>query len=181
MPVLQHIQNSTDFMLAYALDPLTIGILIAVSAGIFEEGFRFLFRQFLIKPGECSILQPIIFGLGHGIAEALIVLIPALSLAPVSQLGLAFLERVLAIILHINLTIVVWNGFQKNKKFLYLLIAIAIHGFVNSLIPVFSSFPNSIALIEGALAVTDIIMTGYSYYSSKYYVQGRNSHEEIKN
>ena len=167
-------------MLAYVLDPLIIGILIALSAGIFEEGFRFLFKQFLIKPSECSILQPIIFGLGHGIAEALIILIPALSLAPVSQLGLAFLERALAIILHINLTIVVWNGFQKKKKTLYLLIAIAIHGFVNSLIPFFSSFPNSIVLIEGALAVIDVLMIGYSFYSSKYYVRGRNSHEEIK-
>jgi len=180
MPILQYIQKSTGFTLAYVLNPLITGILIALSAGIFEEGFRFLFKQFLIKPNECSILQPVIFGLGHGIAEALIVLIPALSSALVSQLGLAFLERALAIILHINLTIVVWNGFQKKKKFIYLLIAITIHGFVNSLIPVFSLFPNSIMLIEGSLAAIDVLMIAYSYHSRKYYVRGRNSHEEIK-
>lgn len=30
------------------------------------------------------------FGLGHGVAEAIMVLLPALSIVPVSQLGLAF-------------------------------------------------------------------------------------------
>lgn len=180
LPILQHIQKSTSFVLAYTLNPLLIGILVALSAGIFEEGFRFLFKQFFIKPSECGFEQPIIFGLGHGITEALIILIPALSLAPVSQLGLAFLERVLAIILHVNLTILVWNGFQKKQKMLYLLIAIVIHGFVDSLIPVFSSFPNSVLLIEGTLAVVDILMTGYSYYSRKYYVRGRDGNEGVK-
>lgn len=116
LPLLRYIQNTTDFILAYALNPLLIGILIAFSAGVFEEGFRFLFKLFLVKPGNCAFSQPVIFGLGHGIAEALTILLPALSLAPVSQLGLASLERFLAIILHVNLTVVVWNGFQKKTK-----------------------------------------------------------------
>lgn len=171
MPILQQLQNSTKFMLAYQLNPLTIGILIALSAGIFEESFRFLFKQFLIKPVKCDFRQPIIFGLGHGIAEALIILLPALSYVPISQLGLAVLERILAIILHVGLTIIVWNGFQKNRKILYLFIAIVLHGFVNSLIPILSSFPNSILLIEGTLVVIDVFMIIYSYNSKKLYIK----------
>lgn len=180
IPILQNLQQSTDFMLAYTLNPLLIGILIALSAGVFEESFRFLFKQFLIRPYECSFSQPIIFGLGHGIAEAMMILIPALAIAPISQLGMAVLERVLAIVLHVTLTVVVWNGFQKNQRVLYLLIAIAIHGFVDSLIPVLSPLTNSVILIEGALAIIDILMIGYSYHSIKYYIQRRNSNEEIK-
>lgn len=171
MPILQRLQNSTEFMLVYHLNPLTIGILIALSAGVFEESFRFLFKQFLIKPRKCNFRQPIIFGLGHGIAEALILLLPALSYVPISQLGLAVLERILAIILHVSLTIIVWNGFQKNKRILYLFIAIVLHGFVNSLIPILSSFPNSVLLIEGALAVINVFMIIYSYNSRKLYIK----------
>jgi uncharacterized membrane protein YhfC len=162
-------QNSTDFMLAYSLNPLLISILIALSAGVFEESFRFLFKQFLIKRDKYNFSQPVIFGLGHGIAEALILLVPALSLVPISQLGLAVLERVLAIILHVNLTIIVWNGFLKNRRVLYLFIAIIIHGFVNSLIPLLSAFSNSILLIEGSLALIDLLLVFYSYNSKKLY------------
>jgi len=86
-------------------------------------------------------------------------------------LGLAVFERILAIILHVGLTTIVWNGFQKNRRILYLFIAIVLHGFVNSLIPLLSSFPNSILLIEGALAVIDVFMIIYSYNSRKLYIK----------
>jgi uncharacterized membrane protein YhfC len=74
--------------------------------------------------------------------------------------------------------VVVWNGFQKNRRVLYLLIAILIHGLVDSLIPILSPLPNAIFLLEGALVVVDIIMVGYAWYSRKYYT-GRNSNEKI--
>jgi uncharacterized membrane protein YhfC len=80
----------------------------------------------------------------------------------------------------VTLTVVVWNGFQKNQRALYLVLAITIHGFVNSLIPVLSPFPDSVILIEGALAAVVVVMMGYSYYSKKYYIQGRTSNEEIR-
>ena len=179
IPILQQLQQSTDFILLYTLNPLLIGLIIAFSAGIFEEGFRFLFKQFLIKPIKCPISQPIIFGLGHGIAEALFILIPAFSLASVDQLGLAVLERFLAIILHVNLTIIVWNGFQKKQRFFYLILAITVHGAVNSLIPILSSSANAVFIIEGALAVVDILLIGYSYYSRKFYRERKDKNEEI--
>ena len=173
------LQQSTDFILAYTLNPLTIGIIIALSAGVFEEGFRFLFKQFLIKPGESGFSQPVIFGLGHGIAEALIILVPVLTTVPFSQLGLAVFERFLAIILHVTLTIVVWNGFQKKKRIIYLLAAVAIHGFVDSLIPVLSPLSNSVLLTEAALAVIDILMIFYAVHSKKYYIRRENKNEKI--
>jgi uncharacterized membrane protein YhfC len=105
---------------------------------------------------------------------------PALAMVPISQLGLAAFERILTIILHVNLTVIVWNGFQKNQRVLYLIIATTIHGLVNSLIPILSSFTNAMMLIEGALTIVDILLICYSYYSRKYYVQRRNNDEQIK-
>ena len=181
LPLLQRLQQSTGFTLAYTLNPILIGILIALSAGVFEEGFRFLFKAFLLKPSECEFNQPIIFGLGHGVAEACIILIPVIATIPFSQLTLAVIERMLAIILHITLTVMVWNGFQGKRRMIYLLSAIIVHGLVNAMIPVFSSFSNSILLIEVGLLVVDVFMVIYAYSSKKYYISGRVNDEESKN
>lgn len=180
IPILQLLQKSTGFTLTYFLNPLLIGSLIALSAGVFEESFRFLFKRFFLKPGECEFLQPILFGLGHGLAEVVYLLGPALSYVHISQMGMAFLERGLAVILHITLTIVVWNGFQKKQRILYLVIAILIHGLVDALIPLFSSSSYPILFMEGSLAIIDLIMVGYAYRSRKYYFNWRKNHEEIK-
>lgn len=180
LPILEKLQQSTDFMLAYTLNPLFIGILIAFSAGIFEEGFRFLFKLFILKPDACVFSQPVIFGLGHGISEAMMILVPAFMIVPVSQLWLAILERALAIILHITLTVVVWNGFQRKRRVIYLLAAIAMHGIVDSLIPILMPLPNSILMIEGALALIDVLMIVYAFRSSKYYIPRRIQNEEVK-
>lgn len=172
LPILQSLQKSTDFALLCTLNPLPAGIIIAFSASVFEEGFRFLFKRFLLRPDRCGISQPIIFGLGHGIAEAVMILAPALAAFPVSQLGLAFLERGLAVILHVALTVIVWNGFQRKRKILCLLTAIGIHGFVNSLIPLLTltPLPDYVLLLEGAFAVIDILLVVYIFYSKRYYL-----------
>lgn len=169
LPILNYLQGSTKFTLFYTLNPLLVGILIAFSAGIFEEGFRFLFKSYLLKPVKTDILEAITFGLGHGLAEAIIILGPFLFTVPFQSLTLGILERILAIILHIGLTVIVWNGFQLNKKIKYLIIAIVLHGSVNSLIPILSSTENAIILIEGALLLTDIFIITYIYKSKKIY------------
>ena len=171
IPILNYLQGTTKFILYYRLNPLLVGILIIFSAGIFEEGFRFIFRSFLSKPVQFGILEPIIFGLGHGVAEALIVLLPVLFTVPFSSLYIAILERFLATILHIGLTVIVWNGFQLNKRYKYLLIAIVLHGLVNSLIPIFSMTNNLILLMESSLALIDICIIIYIYRSKKYYLR----------
>lgn len=169
IPILNYLQGTTKFLLLYTLNPLLIGIIIAFSAGVFEEGFRFLFRKFLIKPVKVEILDPILFGLGHGVTEALIVLLPVLFRLPFSSLYVAILERFLSIILHIGLTVIIWNGFQLNKKYKYLGIAIVVHGLVNSLIPIFSLTKYWIILVESSLALIDIFIIIYIFKSRKYY------------
>lgn len=171
IPILNYLQGTTKFMLFYRLNPLLVGIIIAFSAGIFEEGFRFIFRSFISKPVKLGILEPIIFGLGHGLAEAFIILGPVIFRVPLSSLYVGILERFLAIILHIGLTVIIWNGFQLNKKYKYLGIAILVHGLVNSLIPILSFSQYWIILIESSLAIIDICIIIYIYKSKKYYLR----------
>ena len=80
LPPLQKLQQTTGFTLAYIMNPVLIGVLIALTAGIFEETFRYLFKLFFLKPDKCEISQPIIFGLGHGISEVCMILLPALAM-----------------------------------------------------------------------------------------------------
>lgn len=68
-----------------------------------------------------------------------------------------------------QITIVVWNGFQRNKKVLYLLLAVFLHGMLDALIPIISSVTNSVFVIYGAFIVIDIIMVIYAFQSRKYY------------
>ncbi len=171
IPILNYLQGTTKFILFYRLNPLLVGIIIAFSAGIFEEGFRFIFRSFISKPVKLGILEPIIFGLGHGLAEAFILLGPVIFRVPLSSLYVGILERFLAIILHIGLTVIIWNGFQLNKKYRYLGIAILVHGLVNSLIPILSFSQYWIILIESSLAIIDICIIIYIYKSKKYYLR----------
>ncbi len=169
IPLLNSLQRSTKFILLYTLNPILIGILIAFSAGVFEEGFRFLFKRNFIRPVKTDILEPILFGLGHGVTEALMVLWPFIFTLPISSLSLAIVERFLAIILHIGLSVIVWNGFMLNRRLKYLSISILIHGLVHSTIVIFGSGINAIFLIESFLAILAVFMLLYIYKSRKYY------------
>lgn len=180
MPILYMLQRSTDFMLAYALNPLVIGIIIAFSAGIFEESSRFLFKRFLLKPDACGISQPLIFGFGHGFAEALMILVPAMLSVPISQLGLAFAERIMAILLHMNLSIIVFNGFQRNQRVRYLIFAMIVHGLVNAMIPVLMPMQNGVMIIESILLGWVVILSIYSVYSKRIYIHGEDLNETVK-
>jgi uncharacterized membrane protein YhfC len=147
------------------------GVLIALSAGVAEESFRFLFKHFLIRPPKSSLSQPIVFGLGHGIMEACYLLIPALIAGySFSQLGTAFYERAVAITLHVILTIIVWNGFQKNQKWRYLLFAVLVHGAVDASIVFFQLFNCSVFTIEAAFTGMVLLLLIYAIYSRKYYL-----------
>lgn len=156
-------------------NPLLIGVLVAFTAGIFEETFRFIFKLFFMKPDKCEISQPIIFGLGHGLSEVCVILFPVITtLLITGQLSMAIIERILAVTFHVTATIVVWNGFQRNKKVLYLLLAILLHGLLDALIPISSYFNISILIFYGVFLVVDILMVIYAFHSRKYYLKEEN-------
>ncbi|WP_313466793.1 YhfC family glutamic-type intramembrane protease [Carnobacterium sp.] len=169
--LLDYLNHNTTFILYYGLNPLLVGILIAFSAGIFEESFRFIFKKFLLRPSKTIMAQPILFGLGHGLAEMVLILGPYITEVPFSSLTIAIIERILSVILHIGLTIIVWNGFQLNNKLKYLGIAILVHGMIDSLIPILNLTKNGLILMESSLVIIALFMVVYSYRSRKYYLK----------
>ncbi len=158
IPLLGILTKNPKFIIFQINNALLVGCLIAISAGIFEEVFRFLFRRFLVREGV-KISEPIIFGLGHSLMEIIYIFTPVIlssGLSVISPLGI--IERIIATLIHIELSIIIWNGFLANKKYLYLLLAVLLHSICDILIPVAMSVGiGSYALEMLFFAVTVII------------------------
>lgn len=158
IPLLSILTKNPKFVIFQINNALLVGGLIAVSAGVFEEVFRFLFRRFLVREGV-KISEPIIFGLGHSIMEIIYIFTPVIissGFSVISPLGV--IERIIATLIHIELSIIVWNGFLANKKYLYLLLAVLLHSICDMLIPLAMSVGiGSYALEMLFFAVTVII------------------------
>ena len=106
----------------------------------------YIFKYFLKIIFNCNILFLIIF--------APVILSSGLSV--ISPLGI--IERVIATLIHIELSIIIWNGFLVNKKYLYLLLAVLLHSICDMLIPLAMSVGvTSYALEMLFFAVTVII------------------------
>lgn len=130
-------------------------------------------RKYLVRPREPIYLQPIIFGLGHGLMEALIILVPSLGLVISGEtMAMALVERLIAIVVHISLSVLVWNGFIKGKKYLYLGLAILAHGLVNTAALTSLALGLKLWLVEGILASFACMGIIYVVYSKRYYREG---------
>ena len=158
VPLLGILTKNPRFIIFQINNALLVGCLIAVSAGVFEEVFRFLFRRFLVREGV-KISEPIIFGLGHSLMEIIYIFVPVIlssGWSVISPLGI--IERIIATLIHIELSIIIWNGFLVNKKYLYLLLAVLLHSICDMLIPIaMSAGVNSYALEMIFFVVTVII------------------------
>lgn len=131
LPLLKLLNNNLWLNNFQSLYPLLYGFLISLSAGLFEESGRFIFRDKFLKESN-SKSDAIIFGLGHGLIEVIFVLIVSssnLNLLTRSDIFLGLYERLLAVIFHIGMTVLIWIGFNRMKKYRYLILAILLHGF----------------------------------------------------
>lgn len=88
LPILSFIYSTYTYSIFHLqYSAITTG-LIALSAGIFEEGGRYIFRKYTVKSNN-KLSEPIIFGLGHGLSEVLFIFMPYLSsLSLISYLGI---------------------------------------------------------------------------------------------
>ena len=172
VPLLGWLEKQTKFLLWAMSYPLFTGILIAMSAGIFEESGRFAFKSLAIKPTKSQFWEPVVFGLGHGLCEAVWLLSPIWAMAGLlepGQIVLAVVERLIAIAMHIGFSVMVWNGFQLDKRLRFLFLTILAHGLVNALIPLAGKFGLGILQLEGLFAVLALLLVTYAIFSRKYY------------
>lgn len=159
IPILtNYVYKNINFTIYQIKNPLLTGILIAIGAGVFEEVFRFLFRKYLIK-NSFSIVEPILFGLGHSLMEIIYIFKPLIINYGFGVIGpLAIVERIIATIFHIEMSIVIWDGFLKNKKYLFLITAIFLHSLMDSVIPIGMYLKLSVISIEIIFAVLVILI-----------------------
>lgn len=142
------IYKNPKFTIFEMKNPFLVSIFMAASAGIFEEGFRFLFRKFLLKNSH-KIVEAVVFGLGHSLMEIfyLFHLIGfCVAFSGISVWGI--LERILATCFHVELSVLLWLGFLEQKKYRALILAILLHTFVDSILPVAGYFRRSIWEVE---------------------------------
>jgi len=173
IPLLQYVEkNSIDFLFFSSVHPIQYAIVLGFSAALFEEGARYLAMRYLMKQRDW--LSGFLFGAGHGGIEALIIVgIPMLSVFPLTvgngMLALAGVERFFAMLLHIGLSIIVLRGI-KQKRLSYLVIAIAIHTGIDSMIgilPVFIPQEYVVVSIESILAFVAVSVISYGIYSKR--------------
>lgn len=161
IPLLNFLAKNPGFVVFQLQNALLVGCLIAISAGVFEEVFRFLFRRFLIRD-SIKIAEPVIFGLGHSLMEIIYIFTPVVLASGLSVISpLAVVERIFATLLHIEFSIIIWNGFLTNKKYSYLFLAILLHSLCDIIIPIAGSLGVGIYVTEIlfllVVAVTGVI------------------------
>lgn len=134
IPLLNYLYTQSWFLNFTVTNPLIYGFFLATTAGLFEEIGRFIAFKFFFKNNNLTLNNGITYGIGHGGIEAiLIVAIPVILTGFVgewNEILLSSIERLLAITLHIGLSLYVLYS-VKHKKHAYLLLAIIIHTVVN--------------------------------------------------
>lgn len=175
VPLLSWMRTTAWFTLFMVTQPVLYILLLAFTAGVFEEVGRFAGIQLLRKPGMLTWDNAFVFGLGHGGIEAFWLIGINYTVAIVQALGgqipaavistpsiyflLGGLERVLAIAMHIGFTMLVFYA-VKQRKPLYLLAAIAAHTVVDAAVPLLKQAGMSLGVweSEGVLAVLAVLM-----------------------
>ena len=160
LPLLKLLNNNLWIYSFQSLYPLIYGFLLTLSAGLFEEGGRFIFRDKILKENN-SKSDAIIFGLGHGLIEVIFVIILSfnnLNLLTSSDIFLGLYERLLAVIFLIFMTVLIWLGFNRMKKYRYLILAIFLHGFFDYFIILKNIFEFSNLILYGSWTLLCVII-----------------------
>ncbi len=169
VPLLGALQNTPSLILFSTTQPLLYALMLALSAGIFEEVGRYIAARGLMK-GRLTWENAVVFGLGHGGLEALWLVgvnftvlffqgvggqaaVQILSSPPTWFLAPG-VERVLTVAMHIGFTMLVFYAVKRRKP-LWLVIAIAAHMAVDTVAGMISLklIPVGVWASEGILAV----------------------------
>lgn len=142
IPLLGWLQTTAWFMLFTMTQPMAYMLLLAFTAGLFEEVGRWVGIRFLLKPDMLNWENAFVFGLGHGGMEALALAgisyatlfvkmvggqAPAAVIAlPPLDLVAGAAERVMAVAMHIGFTMLVFYAVRQRKQ-LWLAVAVIAH------------------------------------------------------
>lgn len=167
------LQNMVWFKADIMLSTMNTALFYGLTAGIFEETGRFIAFKFILK-NHLTYENGIAYGIGHGACEAIYLcflpaLISELSKISVGASAVMSFERLFAMTIHVGLSLVVLYG-VKNKKYIYLLYAILIHGIIDAGSVLLSSsilLTESYVLIWAVLLLIFIIKSKKLFYSER--------------
>lgn len=147
IPLLKLILPNFSWYLILQHNPYLYGIFLGLTAGIFEETARLIFMKVFLK-NRVRMEDGLAFGLGHGGIEAMLFAginsIAAMFMYPLGQIDLSNMgcltiltggaERIFAMAFHIGATIIVLYGIREQKSIRYTLLAILLHGLLDSML-----------------------------------------------
>lgn len=147
--------NQVWFILFTYQYPILYVFLLSLSAGLFEEGGRYIMMKLFMK--KATIKDAIAFGVGHGGIEAILfvgvgLIITNPNLIDTGTLFMSGLERLSAMILHIEFSILVYYAVYKAKHY-YLLLSIVLHTLVNFISVTLMMNGVNLWIVEGLLLV----------------------------
>jgi uncharacterized membrane protein YhfC len=176
IPLNLFVQNSLDQYFFGTALLLVSAFFPSLTAGLFEEGCRFLGYRYLFKPDKRNWHNGLMYGTGHGGIEVLLLVtvnhlalfvilqtapavLPAGTLNQIQTISVymplvAVLERVFAMCLHVGLSILVLQCFLRGSR-KYLAYAVGFHFAADFVVLLISS--KSIFLSEAAVAVFAVI------------------------
>lgn len=154
IPLLNIITQQHSISLFTLKHPIVYILILAFTAGLFEETARWIGFQ-CIKKKHSTIYDAFAFGLGHGGIEAMLLIgIPLLSVSTdLTNVLLACGERIIAIAFHVAMSIIVWYGVKEHKN-KYTIVAILLH----MLLDCSAILGNQVWIVEGYILILTIIV-----------------------
>lgn len=177
IPLLVELRNTAWFNMFILTQSFLFMMVLALSAGVFEETGRYLALRFLHKD-LLTWENGLLFGLGHGGVEAFWIVglqyanaiadalsgknTAALMMTPPADLLMGGVERIFAVLLHIGFTMLVLYA-VKRRNILFYILAVLAHWFVDAVTTLFAVAGVSLGAWEteallGALAVLSVIL-----------------------
>lgn len=203
VPILTYVLPTEKWFLQITQNPYLYGLFLGLTAGLFEEGGRYLAFKYMLKKNNRWI-DSVSYGFGHGGIEAMLLVgtsmfstlvycilinkgaqVPELiykqctSLSPLLAYGGGF-ERIFAMIIHIALSIIVFYSVQK-RKIIYLGVAILIHTIVNAPLVILPAVFNiGVVGVEVYIMICAIILGIFIIKSKKLFNKNEGGfYEEI--
>lgn len=159
------------------------GIVGGFMAGLFEETGRFVAFKTVLRKKRGNDTNALMYGAGHGGIEAILLLsvsmvinlifclqynagVPsqfggsaealAIAAMPSSTFLAGGVERIIAVTIHVSLSVLVWFAAKDGKKFWLFPLAILLHLFVDAVAVILKGSGANNWLIEGAVFVVTV-------------------------